>query len=121
MVSRLGEARMMILGSALVAAALGVIGLNLSWPLQFVAFLALGFGFFTLHGCIQLYATELAPTARASAMAFHSASLFFGQAIGPIYYGFGIAHGELGPSIVVGTVAILAVGFVCARLLPKPA
>ena len=63
LIARLGERRMMALGGAFVAAALAFISLDLAWPYQFAAFLVLGFSFFTLHGCIQIYATELAPTA----------------------------------------------------------
>lgn len=119
LVSRLGDRRMMILGGTVVAAALWLIALDLAWPGQFAAFLVLGFGLFTLHGCIQLHATELAPTARGSATALHSAALFFGQAVGPLYYGFGIAQGLAGTSIVIGGLAILAVGIMCARWLPQ--
>ena len=61
LIARLGERRMMTLGGAFVAAALAFIALDLAWPYQFAAFLVLGFSFFTLHGCIQIYATELAP------------------------------------------------------------
>jgi predicted MFS family arabinose efflux permease len=120
LVSRLKERRMMIAGGAFMAAALCVIALDPAWPVQFGAFLILGFGFFLLHGCIQLYATELAPTARGSAMALHSSSYFLGQAVGPLYYGFGIAHGEGAASLVAGGLAVLTVGILCARWLPQP-
>ena len=119
LIARLGERRMMALGGAFVAAALAFISLDLAWPYQFAAFLVLGFSFFTLHGCIQIYATELAPTARASAMSLHSASFFFGQAIGPLYYGLGLAKGQGTASILFGGLAVLAVGIACARWLPQ--
>ena len=45
-----------------------------------------------LHGVIQIYASELAPKARGSAMAMHSASFFFGNAIGPVVYGLALPH-----------------------------
>ena len=119
LIARLGERRMMAFGGAFVAAALAFISLDLAWPYQFAAFLVLGFSFFTLHGCIQIYATELAPTARASAMSLHSASFFFGQAIGPLYYGLGLAKGQGTASILFGGLAVLAVGIACARWLPQ--
>ena len=119
LVSRLQERRMMILGGALVALALGTVALDLPWQVQFVAFLTLGLGFFMLHGCIQLYATELAPTARGSAMALHSSALFLGQAIGPLYYGFGIAHGQVAASTFMAGLAIISAGVMCARWLPE--
>jgi predicted MFS family arabinose efflux permease len=119
LVSRLKERRMMIMGGALMAAALGIIALDLAWPFQFAAFLILGFGFFSLHGCIQIYATELAPTARASAMALHSSSYFLGQAMGPLYYGFGLAQGQGAASLVAGALTVLTVGLLCAHWLPQ--
>jgi predicted MFS family arabinose efflux permease len=121
LVTRLKQRRMMIMGGALAAAALGVIALDPAWPFQFAAFLVLGLGFFLLHGCIQIYATELAPTVRASAMALHSSSYFMGQAVGPLYYGFGIAQGYGTATIVAGGLAVLALGILCARWLPQRA
>jgi MFS transporter, DHA1 family, inner membrane transport protein len=121
LVSRLKEPRMMIMGGALMAVALGVMALDLTWPFRLAAFLVLGFGFFSLHGCIQIYATELAPSARASAMALHSSSYFLGQAVGPLYYGFGLAQGQFSASLLAGALAILTVGILCARWLPERA
>lgn len=120
LVSRLKERRMMIMGGALMAAALGVMALDLAWPFQLAAFLVLGFGFFSLHGCIQIHATELAPAMRASAMALHSASYFLGQAMGPLYYGLGFAHGQGTVSFLFGALTVLSVGLLCARWLPQP-
>jgi MFS transporter, DHA1 family, inner membrane transport protein len=120
LVSRLKERRMMIMGGALMAAALGIMALDLAWPFQLAAFLILGFGFFSLHGCIQIHATELAPKARASAMALHSSAYFLGQAMGPLYYGFGLAQGQGAASLLVGALTILVVGILCARWLPQP-
>jgi predicted MFS family arabinose efflux permease len=119
LIARLGERRMMVLGGALVAGALAFVALDLAWPFQVTAFLVLGFGFFTLHGCIQLYATELAPTARASAMSLHSSSFFFGQAVGPLYYGLAMAQNQATASILLGGLAVFSVGVACARWLPQ--
>jgi MFS transporter, DHA1 family, inner membrane transport protein len=119
LVSRLKERRMMVMGGALMATALSTVALDPIWPVQFAAFLILGFGFFSLHGCIQLYATELAPTVRASAMSLHSSAYFLGQALGPLYYGFGIAHGQHTTSLMLGALAVLTVGLLCARWLPQ--
>ncbi len=53
----------------------------------------MGFGFYLLHGCIQVHVTELSPTARGSATSLHSCFFYLGQATGPVVYGFGFAHG----------------------------
>jgi predicted MFS family arabinose efflux permease len=72
-----------------------------------------------LHGVIQIYASELAPAARGSAMAMHSAAFFFGNALGPVVYGVALPTAGLGPTVVVSGMILTGVGFVCARLLRR--
>jgi predicted MFS family arabinose efflux permease len=74
-----------------------------------------------LHGVIQIYATELAPSARGSSMALHSAFFFFGQAVGPVVYRFGLAHVGLGAMLVTSGLIVAATGFVCSRTLQRRA
>jgi hypothetical protein len=40
-----------------------------------------------------------------------------GQTIGPIAYGFGILHAGKTPTLLTAAVVIIALGFVCAKLL----
>jgi VIT1/CCC1 family predicted Fe2+/Mn2+ transporter len=54
-------------------------------------------------------------------MALHSAFFFFGQAIGPVVYRFGLAHAGLTASLVVSGLVIIGVGFVCSRYLRRRA
>ena len=56
---------LMIGGGAISALAFLVIAANPPWPLQLAAFLILGIGFYSLHGCIQVEATELSVSAAA--------------------------------------------------------
>jgi predicted MFS family arabinose efflux permease len=93
MLNHLGEKRMMAGGGMVMAFSLIVIALRAPWPVEFINFMVLGFGFYMLHGCIQVYVTELAPTARASATAGHSSFFFIGQAVGPVVYGLGLSSG----------------------------
>ncbi len=120
MLAMIGERRMMIGGGLIMAAFCLILTMRLPWPLEFANFAMLGFGFYWLHGCIQVYATELAPSARGSTMALHSASFFFGQAVGPIVYGVGFAHVGTTPMLVSGAVIIAMVGYVCANQLHRP-
>ena len=69
-----------------------VIAARAPWPVEFANFALLGFGFYMLHAVIQIYASELAPAARGSAMALHSFFFFLGQAVGPVVYGVGPYH-----------------------------
>ena len=78
-----------------------------------------GCGFYLLHGCIQVHVTDLSQTARGAAASLHSSSFYIGQAIGPVIYGFGFAHGGPEPTIVFGALVLLGVGFVCSRLLRR--
>jgi predicted MFS family arabinose efflux permease len=117
---RLGERPLMLGGGAVMALGLIVVASAAPWPVQLVNFMALGLGFYLLHGCIQIYVTELAPKARALALALHSAAFFLGQGIGPIVYGASFAWIGTMPSLAFGAVVLIAVGIVCARWLRRP-
>lgn len=117
LVARLKERKLMLIGAVVAAIALVLIALNMAWYVQCAVFLLLGLGFYMLHGCIQVHVTELSDTARGSAMSMHSCTFFFGQAIGPIYYGFAFSHAGTTKPILVGAAVVLVVGLICARFL----
>ncbi|MFI4960574.1 MAG: MFS transporter [Hyphomicrobiales bacterium] len=124
MVSRLlntfGERRLMAAGGMLMAFGLVVIALRMPWPVEFANFVLLGFSFYFLHGCLQVYVTELAPGARASATAGHSFFFFIGQALGPVVYGLGLSSGiGIIPVLVLGAVVLTATGWICALRLHR--
>ena len=124
MVSRLlnsfGERRLMAAGGMLMAFGLVVIALRMPWPVEFANFVLLGFSFYFLHGCLQVYVTELAPGARASATAGHSFFFFIGQALGPVVYGLGLSSGiGIIPVLLLGAVALTATGWICALRLHR--
>jgi MFS transporter, DHA1 family, inner membrane transport protein len=119
LLSALGERRLMQAGGFVMGACLIVIALRLAWPIEFVNFALLGFGFYMLHAVIQIYASELSPKARGSAMALHSFFFFLGQAVGPIVYGFGHDSIGIGPVLCVGAAVLVAVGLVCAAWLRR--
>jgi predicted MFS family arabinose efflux permease len=76
-----------------------------------------GFGFYLLHGCIQVHVTDLSATARGAATSVHSSFFFTGQATGPVLYGYGYAHGSLELLMYLGSAVIVAVAIVCSRYL----
>jgi predicted MFS family arabinose efflux permease len=104
-----------------VMAALGLCGLMLqaAWPLWASAFSLIGFGFFMLHNSLQTKATELAPTARGSAIALHAFFFFLGQAIGPVIFGLELSFLEVTITLAVQAMTIAAAGFVSAHLLKR--
>jgi predicted MFS family arabinose efflux permease len=121
-----GEMWLMRIGGSVMGACLCVIALRAYWPVEFVNFAALGLGFYMLHAVVQIYASELSPKARGSAMALHSFFFFLGQAIGPIVYGMGLDGIGIGPVLVFGAAVLVGVGFTCAQWLrragtPQPA
>jgi MFS transporter, DHA1 family, inner membrane transport protein len=70
-----------------------------------------------IHGCLQVFASELSVEARATALSLHSFFFFMGQTVGPIAYGFGIQHAGKMPTLFAAAAAMIALGFACARLL----
>jgi DHA1 family inner membrane transport protein len=112
--------QMMIAGGVLCALTLVAIALELSWPVQFALFLLLGIGFYTLHGCIQVEASELLPTARGAAMSLHSLFFFLGHASGPVLYGLGFRTiGHTG-ALLIGAAIMICTALMCARYLRRP-
>jgi predicted MFS family arabinose efflux permease len=120
---RLGVRGMMISGATLVGLQLVAVGFGPVWRIQFLNLLLMGWGFYMIHGCLQVFASELSVEARATAMSLHSFFFFMGQTIGPIGYGLGLHHiGKLA-TLLSAAAVIIVLGFVCARLLRqrKPA
>ena len=109
--------QLMIGGGAIAAIALGLAAFELAWPIQLFAFTLLGFGFYLLHGSIQVQTTELSSTARGAAVSMHSFSFFVGHASGPVLYGASFGLIGAPATIAVAGVLILLVGLICARLL----
>jgi predicted MFS family arabinose efflux permease len=116
---RMGVGGMMIAGATLVGLQLAVIAFGPGWKAQALSLLFMGWGFYMIHGSLQVFASELSVEARATALSLHSFFFFMGQTIGPIAYGFGIQHAGKIPTLLTSAVVITALGFVCARLLKQ--
>jgi len=114
---RLGVKGMMISGASLVGLQLAATAFGPEWKLQFVSLLMMGWGFYMIHGCLQVFASELSVEARATALSLHSFFFFMGQTVGPIAYGFGIQHVGKLPTLLTAAAVMIALGFACARLL----
>ena len=116
---RIGERGLIRIGAAFMGFALLAVALPAPWPVEMVKFLFLGCGFYMMHGVIQIYATELAPAARGSAAALHSGFFCLGLAIGPIYFGYGLAHAGLAPTAALSAAVMFLTGCVCAKVLRR--
>ena len=108
---------LMMSGAVLMGVQLAVIAFGPRWQFQAFNFVLMGAGFYMLHGSLQVFASELSVEARATALALHSFFFFMGQTVGPIAYGFGILNAGKIPALLTSAVIIVALGFVCARLL----
>jgi len=117
LLSLFGMKGMMIAGATLVGLQLIATAFGPGWKLQFLCLLMMGWGFYMIHGCIQVFASELSVEARATALALHSFFFFMGQTVGPIAYGFGLQHGGKIPTLVTAAVCMMVLGLTCAHLL----
>src|SRR6202035_1568347 len=119
----LGVNGMMIAGAALVGLQLAIVAFGPGWKTHAISLLFMGWGFYMIHGCLQVFASELSVEARATAMSLHSFFFFMGQTVGPIAYGFGILNVGKTPTLLTSAAIMVALGFACAGLLRqrKPA
>ncbi len=117
----LGVRRMCLLGSAAAAACYAALAVSPLWWLDAAAMFTAGVAFYMLHNSMQTEATELAPSARGSAVALFACGFFVGQGLGPLVFG-GLLH-ALGPqaALVIVAVAIVVLGRgVVARVIDRP-
>jgi predicted MFS family arabinose efflux permease len=114
---RFGVNGMMVSGAVLMGLQLAIVAFGPRWPLQVGDFILMGWGFYMIHGSLQVFASELSVEARATALSLHSFFFFMGQTVGPVAYGFGIQNVGKMPTLLTSAVIIVVLGFVCARLL----
>ncbi|KWV57472.1 MFS transporter [Bradyrhizobium macuxiense] len=116
---RLGVRGMMVVGATLVGLQLVGVAFGPGWRLQMLGLLVMGWGFYMIHGCLQVFASELSVEARATALSLHSFFFFMGQTVGPIAYGIGLQHAGKTPTLVTAAAVMIVLGFVCARFLKQ--
>ncbi|MXQ10925.1 MFS transporter [Microvirga makkahensis] len=121
LLKHLGIGRILIGGGLCAGAALVALGFAGDWKFDFAALLLMGLGFYMLHNTFQAQVTEVAPQARASAVALHAFSFFCGQALGVVLMGFGLRHVGLTASTATAALIILGVGLTASIVLGRPA
>ena len=117
---RLGQKWVMIAGGLLMAFGLAAVAFAPPWQVQCAVFMVMGLGFYSLHASIQVFVTELAPATRSSAIAFHTFSIFVGQSIGTVAFGYGLTLIGSSATLAVCSVAIAMTGIIAAQLLTRP-
>jgi predicted MFS family arabinose efflux permease len=114
-VRRLGERRMVraggwIMGAGYLLWLLSPIG----WTAAPVA-LAVGFGTYLYHNTLQTHATQLAPSARGTAVALFAFCLFMGQAVGVSLAGWSFDHAGMAALLLPPALAMPIAGELFAR------
>lgn len=115
----LTQPQMMMTGASMAAFGFFIVSFDPSWIIQFASLTLMGMGFYLLHACIQVEATELLPSARGTAISLHSLFFFIGIAAGPVFYGLAFAHLGSTPAVLTGAVLVLGIGLLCTRTLAR--
>lgn len=104
----LGVRRMCLIGSASAAACYAALAVVPTWWLAALAMGVAGVSFYMLHNSMQTEATELAPSARGSAVALFACGFFIGQGLGPLVFG-ALLHGVGARSALFAVAAVMVV------------
>ena len=108
LIRRFDERALALLGVSVLALSALVVGFTPYWLLALPASLFGGFGFFMFHNTMQTNATQMAPTARGTAVSLFAAALFMGQSAGVLLAANLIERIGSG-AVIAGGGAILAV------------
>lgn len=81
-VTWLGERRLALTGGITMAVAYAVFMLSTVWYWGVLASVLSGLGYYFLHAVLQTHATQMAPSARGSAVSVFASFLFLGQSLG---------------------------------------
>lgn len=113
LVGRLGEARLLLSGGILLAAALAVLALAPSWPVVAVAQALCGLFFFMFHGVLQARSTEALPEARATSVSAFAMALFLGQGLGSVGFGALLGLGGYSLAFLAAAAGMVALSVWC--------
>jgi len=116
---RLGETGLAQLGGACLAAGYGLLAWLPVWTVALPACALAGFGFYALHNTLQVHATQMVPTARGTAVALFSCSLFVGQSAGVSTAAWAVDRGAAVAVFAVAAVALLGLGFAVGQVLRR--
>jgi predicted MFS family arabinose efflux permease len=119
LVRAVGERGLAAGGGLLLSGALGTFILAPAWPWTFAASFGAGLGFYMLHGTLQAHATQMAPSARGTAVSLFVCALFLGQS-GGVAAASGIVE-IAGTEWVLGMAALAcaAIGIVFSHILGR--
>lgn len=109
-VRTLGERGLVVVGGLLGAAFFALFVLVPDWRVAAPLTVVLGISFYLVHNTVQTRATEIAPDARASAIALYACAWGAGQALGVGAMGLAVAFLDYVPAIVLFALGYGALG-----------
>jgi DHA1 family inner membrane transport protein len=117
LLARFGDNALMIAGAALISSQIVIIAFGPPWQAQFLSFAVMGYGFYLIHGGFQVFTSEIAPDARASAVSLQAFCFNCGQFSGPLLFGIGLTFANKLATLLTAAVLMMSVGLLCAKLL----
>jgi predicted MFS family arabinose efflux permease len=114
-IAHLGVRRMCLGGAALVAATYAALAAVGVWWLAALTMAIAGFGYYMLHNSLQTEATEIAPSARASAVSLFACGFFAGQALGPPLFGALVRSAGFAIALIGTAVGLMLLGMLVGR------
>jgi len=119
LIRRFGEHGLTLLGVLLLGLCALVLGFTPYWQLTLAASPIGGFGFFMFHNTMQANATQMAPTARGTAVSLFAEALFLGQSVGVLLAATLIEGLGSGTVVALGGAVMMGVGLSFARALQR--
>ena len=119
LIHRLGERGLALLGVGLLGLSTLVLGFTPYWIFTLPACLLGGFGFFMFHNTMQANATQMAPSARGTAVSLFASALFLGQSAGVLLAAGLIDRIGSANVIAMGGAVMLVVGLFFAQALRR--
>jgi predicted MFS family arabinose efflux permease len=119
LVRRLGERRMVLIGSSLLGICCVLLCAVPQWWLLGPLFTVAGFGFYMFHNTMQTRASELSDEARGTSVALWVFMLFAGQGVGVVLFGAIIDHLGYASAFIAAGAGIVVLGWWTARLLVR--
>jgi MFS transporter, DHA1 family, inner membrane transport protein len=117
LLARFGDKTLMVAGATFISSQIAIIAFGPPWQVQFFNFAVMGCGFYLIHGGFQVFTSEIAPNARASAVSLQAFCFNCGQFSGPLLYGIGLTFIGKVPTLLTAAALLLSVGILCATLL----
>ncbi len=108
LISKLGEAGLILRGGLILSAALLITALAPAWWWAIPGCFFTGLGFYMLHNTLQINATQMAPERRGAAVSAFAGCFFLGQSSGVALAGRMVEGIGTGAVIAIGAAGVLA-------------